>query len=164
VGAKRIYGHRNSRNLRAVLDSMLEYSNNFIANGLFLLLGQAGANQSLTLAGSQRAMTRWAGERFRWRDFVIEDGAGLSRGNRLSARQLLDAVKAFAPYRDLLPEQNSRIRAKTGTLRGVSTYAGYVNRANGWAPFSLLINQSVPYKLREKVADDLVRSSGSGRR
>jgi D-alanyl-D-alanine carboxypeptidase/D-alanyl-D-alanine-endopeptidase (penicillin-binding protein 4) len=158
AGSKRVYRHRNSRDLRAVLSSMLEYSNNFIANDLFLLLGDRGDGRPISMAQAQRTAADWAEETFGWRQFRIEDGAGLSRGNQLSARQLLQAVKAFAPYRDLLPRQNGLVRAKTGTLRGVSTYAGFVNRKGRWEPFSLLINQPVDYGFRLQVANALAET------
>jgi D-alanyl-D-alanine carboxypeptidase/D-alanyl-D-alanine-endopeptidase (penicillin-binding protein 4) len=155
AGAERIHRHHNSRDLRAVIASMLEYSNNFIANDLFLLLGEAGDGQPVTTARAQRAAQAWTRATFGWDDHRIEDGAGLSPGNRLTARQLLAVVKAFAPYRDLLPSQNGRVRAKTGTLTGVSTYAGFVQRNGDWVPFSLMINQTVPAALRFEVADEL---------
>jgi D-alanyl-D-alanine carboxypeptidase/D-alanyl-D-alanine-endopeptidase (penicillin-binding protein 4) len=155
AGAERIYRHLGSRDLREVIASMLEYSNNFIANDLFLLLGDAGDGQPVTTAKAQRAAQAWAREAFGWDDHRIEDGAGLSTGNRLTARQLLAAVKRFGPHRDLLPRQNGRVRAKTGTLSGVSTYAGFVQRNGDWVPFSLLINQAAPPALRLEVADEL---------
>ncbi len=159
TAAPRIYRHQNSRDLRAVLAAMLEYSSNFVANDLFLLLGDEGDGGPLTMAKAQRAAAAWVERRFGWRGHRIEDGAGLSPGNRLSARQLLAAVKAFAPYRDLLPRQNDQVQAKTGTLSGVSTYAGFVERSGAWEPFSLLINQPVPYGLRLEVADALATSA-----
>jgi len=158
-GAPLVYRHHNSRDLRAVLAAMLEYSSNFVANDLFLLLGDSDGDGPVTMAQAQRAAAAWAERRFGWRGHRIEDGAGLSPGNRLSARQLLDAVKAFAPYRDLLPRQNGQVLAKTGTLSGVSTYAGFVRRNGAWEPFSLLINQPVPYGLRLDVADALATSA-----
>ena len=158
AGAKRLYRHENSRDLRAVIASMLEFSSNFSANQLFLLLGERGDEKTpLTMEASRRAMSAWIDKTFGWKDYRIEEGSGLSRNNRLSARQLLEAVKAFAPYRDLLPSKEAGVHAKTGTLTGVSSYAGYVERRGVWIPFSLLINQSVPYGLRQDVAQALVR-------
>jgi len=54
-------------------------------------------------------------------------------------------------------ESNNDVRAKTGTLTGVSAYAGYVRRDGTWAPFALLINQPVDAGLRRRVASALVR-------
>ncbi|WP_058554561.1 D-alanyl-D-alanine carboxypeptidase/D-alanyl-D-alanine-endopeptidase [Thiohalocapsa sp. ML1] len=150
-----LLAHPNSRPLSTVVENMLEYSTNFVANNLFLLLGERGGQSSMAL--SQRWMEDWARRKFGWRDFAIEDGAGLSRGNRLSGRQLIDVLDAMEPYRNLVPQQdgNPNVRAKTGTLRGVSTYAGWVRRGGEWAPFSLLINQPVAYGFRNQVASAL---------
>ncbi|MFY9973361.1 MAG: D-alanyl-D-alanine carboxypeptidase [Chromatiaceae bacterium] len=158
-GAKRVYRHQNSRTLAEVVGPTLEYSNNFVANALFLHLASPDGKGRVSMAAAQRAMTDFARRRFGWRDFTLEDGAGLSRGNRLSARQLVEVMEAFAPYRDLMPAQdgNSAVRAKTGTLRGVSCYAGYVRRGGAWEPFALMINEPVDYNLRLRVASALVR-------
>jgi D-alanyl-D-alanine carboxypeptidase/D-alanyl-D-alanine-endopeptidase (penicillin-binding protein 4) len=158
-GAKRVYRHQNSRTLAEVLAPTLEYSNNFVANALFLHLASPDGKGQVSMAAAQRAMTEFARRRFGWRDFTVQDGAGLSRGNRLSARQLVEVMEAFAPYRDLMPAQdgNSAVRAKTGTLRGVSCYAGYVRRGGSWEPFALMINEPVDYNLRLRVASALVR-------
>lgn len=155
AGAKVLLTHRNSRPLSTVVENMLEYSTNFVANDLFLLLGERGGQSSM--AQSQRVVEDWARRKFGWRSFAIEDGAGLSRGNRLSGRQLIDVLDAMAPYRNLVPAQegNPSVRAKTGTLRGVSCYAGWVRRGGDWAPFSLLINQPVSYGFRNQVASAL---------
>jgi serine-type D-Ala-D-Ala carboxypeptidase/endopeptidase (penicillin-binding protein 4) len=157
--ARRIYRHANSRTLADMTAPMLKFSNNFIANALFLRLADPEGNGQVSMAGAKRAMTDFSRKRFGWRDFTIDDGAGLSRANRLSARQLVDVLNAFVPYRDLMPEQdgNASVRAKTGTLRGVSTYAGYVRRGGNWEPFALLINEPVDYTLRMRVASGLVR-------
>jgi D-alanyl-D-alanine carboxypeptidase/D-alanyl-D-alanine-endopeptidase (penicillin-binding protein 4) len=66
---------------------------------------------------------------------------------------------AFAPNFDLMPvhEGNNDVHAKSGTLTGVSCYAGYVRRGTTWAPFALMINQPVDYNLRLRVASALVK-------
>jgi len=154
-GAKLLLAHRNSRPLSTVVKNMLEYSTNFVANDLFLLLGERGGQSSMVQ--SQRVMEDWARRKFGWRSVTIEDGAGLSRGNRVSGRQMIDVLDAMAPYRNLVPAQdgNPNVRAKTGTLRGVSCYAGWVRRNGDWAPFSLLINQPVAHGFRTQVASAL---------
>jgi D-alanyl-D-alanine carboxypeptidase/D-alanyl-D-alanine-endopeptidase (penicillin-binding protein 4) len=83
TSAEALLTHRNSRTLSTVVENMLEYSTNFVANDLFLLLGERGGRSSM--ADSQRAMEDWARRKFGWRAFTIEDGAGLSRGNRSAA-------------------------------------------------------------------------------
>ena len=123
-GARAFHRYRSGRDLGTLIASMLEYSNNFVANGLFLALGDRGDGRPLTLEAAQEAFAAWADRRFGWRGYRVEEGAGLSRGNRLSARQLVDVLRLFAPYRELLPAQDERIRAKTGTLRNVTALAG----------------------------------------
>jgi len=162
-GARKLYTHRNSRGLETLLTNMLQYSTNFVANSLFLSLGEQGGSSSM--AASQRVMENWARRKFGWSNFSIEDGAGLSRGNRISGAQMIDVLDAMAPYRRLVPQQdnNAKVRAKTGTLRGVSCYAGWVRRSGAWVPFSLLINQPVDYGFRKQVASALADAASLAR-
>lgn len=150
-----LFSHYNSRSLDKVISAMLKYSNNFIANQLFLMLGAEKDQPPANLVKSQQALADFVQEHFDWSHYVLLDGAGLSRKNRLSARQLVDVIKKFAEYRDLMPIQNQQIRAKSGTLRGVSTYAGYLQKGEEWLPFALLINQPVQYRFRDRLAEEL---------
>jgi len=156
--AQLIYSHRNALSLEQIVKNMLEYSTNFVANDLFLMLG--GRDGRTSMVAAQQAVEAWARQTFGWREFQIEDGAGLSRGNRLSGRQLLDVLERLRPHLELLPRQDNDadVRAKTGTLRGVSTYAGFVRRGAQWLPFSLMINQPVAYGFRLQVASALAHS------
>lgn len=157
--AKRLLRHANSRTLAEMIAPMLQYSNNFVANALFLRLASPDGQSRIGMNQAKRAMTEFARRRFGWTGFKIDDGAGLSRSNRLSARQLVELLDAFAPYRDLMPRQDDDpdVRAKTGTLRGISSYAGYVRRGDAWEPFALLVEQPVPNDLRRRVAGQLAR-------
>jgi D-alanyl-D-alanine carboxypeptidase/D-alanyl-D-alanine-endopeptidase (penicillin-binding protein 4) len=150
---KPFYRHENSRNLGQVIKSMLASSSNFIANTLFLYMADKGNGNTLEMADARREMRQWIKREFGWKDYSVIEGSGLSRGNSLTARQLLQAVKAFEPYRELMPRYKGKVRAKTGTLRGVSCYAGFVNRKGAWQPFCLLINQPVSGAFRKHVAE-----------
>ncbi|OOY35997.1 hypothetical protein BOV90_05195 [Solemya velum gill symbiont] len=152
-GLKPIYTHKNSRTLSTVVAAMMEHSSNFIANSLFLLM--AGDKGPLDMNKAQQRMQKWIRKRFKWKEFKVVEGAGLSRENHLSARQLLEVVKEFKPYRELLPNHKGKVLAKTGTLRGISCYAGFLKRDGSWQPFSLLINQPSDYYFRVRVAEAL---------
>ena len=156
-GMELLYTHFNSRTLQQVISAMLEYSNNFIANQLYLLLGAEKFGAPATKEKSQHYAKDYISQHFHWDYYSLEDGAGLSRNNRLSARQLMDVLIRFADHQDLMPKQNSQIFAKSGTLNGVSTYAGYLQNKRQMLKFAMLINQPVRYRFREQFAEELLK-------
>lgn len=155
--AELLFTHKNSHTLEYIVTSMLEYSNNFIANQLYLLLGAEQLGAPALIEKSQIVFANYINKNFDWANYEIIEGAGLSKNNRLSARQLVDILNKFKVYKHLLPAQNSHILAKSGTLKNVSTYAGYINRDSEWSPFALMINQTVNFTFREKIADALLK-------
>jgi len=153
--ASPLYTHLNSRTLAEVVKPMMQYSTNFIANQLAL-------NLSVELLGGQASQDKvqlvykkLLTENFNWQAFYIEDGAGLSRNNRLAPSQLIDVLHAFKPWIKLLPEVETSVFAKSGTLIGVSTLAGYIKNEQGFLPFAMMINQKVPYRFRNNLAKEL---------
>ncbi len=157
TSAKLLFTYKNSHTLEHIISSMLEFSNNFIANQLYLLLGAELSGAPASLAKSQSVVTDYIGLNFEWESYSLIEGAGLSTKNRLSAQHLVDILDKFKSYRHLLPAQNSHIFAKSGTLKNVSTYAGYLNRDSQWASFALMINQKVNFTFREKLASELLK-------
>ena len=151
-----LFTHENSRTLSAIIQSMLEYSNNFIANQLFLALGAKVYGAPANLEKSQKVLHEFIQSNFDWTDYSIIEGAGLSRSNRLSAQQLVEILEKFKPYIHLMPSQSNAIYAKSGTLKNVSTYAGYIYKNESWSPFAIMINQAVRFKFREEVAEELL--------
>ncbi|BCN93880.1 peptidase S13 [Thiomicrorhabdus immobilis] len=153
-----LYTHFNSRTLAEVIKPMMKYSTNFIANQLALnlsaeLLGGEATQQKVALV-YKRLLTEYFG----WQTFHIEDGAGLSRNNRLAPSQLVDVLQAFRPWAKLLPEIEQSVFAKSGSLIGVSTLAGYLKNEQGLLPFAMMINQKVPYRFRNKLAKELAQA------
>ena len=150
-----MYRHLNSRTLTDIIKPMMKFSTNFVANQLVLKLGaeQQGAPASpekVTLTLNEQLATE-----FGWKDYFLEDGAGLSRNNRLSPVQLVDVLGQFSSWKHLLPEIEPGIYAKSGSLIGVSALAGYIKKQDEWRPFAVIINQKTPYHFRNKLAVEL---------
>ena len=56
----------------------------------------------------------------------LEEGSGISRNNRFTARGLAKVLELFAPHADLLHGHDGG-KDKTGTMDGVRTLAGYAD-------------------------------------
>jgi len=165
--ANLIYRHTNTRPLANILRGALEYSNNFIANQVFIKLAETNAAYQeqkqvapLSFASAQSAANDALKKRFGWPENLIEDGAGLSRVNRLSARQIDQALKVFSPNKQLLKEykvgaNKTVVYAKTGTLQGVRTFAGYIELDEP-VRFVLMFNRNTPWRYRETLLERIV--------
>ncbi len=154
--ARLMYEHLSPEPLSEITRSMLKYSTNFTANQLFLTLGASQFGAPASVSKGQQAMRACLEKRVMWRDFHIEEGSGLSRKNRVTAQQMTELLKRFERYSWLLPEQNGFI-AKTGSLRGVNSLAGYFvpSDSRGRLRFSILINSEVPHMYKFQVAEEL---------
>jgi D-alanyl-D-alanine carboxypeptidase/D-alanyl-D-alanine-endopeptidase (penicillin-binding protein 4) len=156
AGKKPFYRHKNSHTLTEVIEDMLHHSNNFIANQLFLMMGAERYGAPATIEKAQKATAEKVHALFGWKHKTLYEGSGLSYKNHLTARQLLQVLHEFSPYKNLLKSQGEHILAKTGTLTGVSSYAGYLHKAKQWVPFVLFINQPVQGNFRKQVAQELL--------
>jgi D-alanyl-D-alanine carboxypeptidase/D-alanyl-D-alanine-endopeptidase (penicillin-binding protein 4) len=127
-GLQPAYVHR-SRPLSEILVELLRASNNYIANQVFLeiggrrLGGPVSLEKSLEVANEMLAAQGLAGA------MHLEEGSGISRDNRFTARGLAKVLELFAPHADLLRGHDGGIN-KTGTMEGVRTLAGYADTAN----------------------------------
>ncbi len=150
------YQHENSKTLGEIVRPMMQYSTNFIANQLVLMLSAEQADHPVNFIDVQDYMEDTITDRFGWQNVTLKEGAGLSRENKLSPQQLVELLEAFRPWQHLLPEITNGIYAKSGTLNGVSTLAGYVvDSQQQWQPFALMMPRSVPHHRRNKIARKL---------
>ena len=134
-----VYVHANSRSLADIVKGMLRYSTNFVANQLALLLTAERTDTAANFELFEQMTQNYIDQQFDWSQMHIKEAAGLSRANRLSARALTDVLAAFEPWQNLLPLYNGKlttdgeylqkrfsVRAKTGSLVGVSSLAGRI--------------------------------------
>ena len=145
--------YESSKPLREHLREMLKYSTNFMANQLFLILGAEKFGAPGSVPKSQRAFREFLQERVGWQDFMVAEGAGLSRKNRVTPKQMVQLLRYFEPHKNLLSKEEDLFLAKTGSLSGVNTLAGYFDLADGHAArFSILVNDSVPFRYKFELA------------
>jgi D-alanyl-D-alanine carboxypeptidase/D-alanyl-D-alanine-endopeptidase (penicillin-binding protein 4) len=127
-------------NQETVIERLLTFSNNFIANQLLLATGAAVCGPPADLAKGLAAARQFAAD-LRLTGFKIVEGSGISRKNRISARDMVKVLAAFAPYRHRM-RHSGREYYKTGTLAGIRTRAGYIESVHGgWYRFVIIMNR-----------------------
>jgi len=137
-----IYTHISEKKLTDVIRGCLQYSNNYIANQLFLACGAALYGYPASWNKSRDVFRKYAQEHLGLSTdtFNMVEGSGLSRRNKISPLGLLTAVELFQPYADLLNKRAS-IFVKSGTLSDVFCYAGFFIRGSRLTPFVIMLNQ-----------------------
>ena len=142
-----------SLSLGEIIRLINKYSNNVMARTLLLTLGAEKIGIPATQESGQRVINDWLqAHHIDNRNWLIDNGAGLSRTERVSASGLGAVLKA-AWQSQWMPEfaaslplaatdgtlrnrfsstgMRGRMRLKTGHLDDVTSVAGYVNAASG---------------------------------
>lgn len=154
VGADaRLIAAVESPALAQVVRDMNKFSNNVMARQLFLTLGAEGAGEPATPEKADRVIREWlAGKGLSVPELILENGSGLSRNERISARNLgllllssfrspmmpeliaslpLAAVDGTMKKRLSDADVAGQAHIKTGSLTGVRSIAGYMLDAQG---------------------------------
>ena len=164
-----------SRTLAEILPTIDKDSNNVMARQVMLTIGARVNGQGTQRAGAN-AIGSWLVSRgLNFPELRIENGSGLSRHARISARHvgdlLMDAYRS--PYRNILMQslaiagvdgtmkrrlKGSRVRGrgffKTGTLRDVRSIAGYVKAADGKTYVMAILHNDPKARSRGLAAHD----------
>jgi D-alanyl-D-alanine carboxypeptidase/D-alanyl-D-alanine-endopeptidase (penicillin-binding protein 4) len=128
-GLEPVYIHRQSRALSEVLVALLRASNNYIANQVFLEIGGRRLGGPVSLDKSLQVANEMLVAHGLAATIHLEEGSGISRSNRFTARGLAKVLELFAPHADLLRGHDGG-KNKTGTMEGISTLAGYANTSS----------------------------------
>lgn len=149
----RLLASTQSQTLSEIVRDINKFSNNVMARQLFLTLGAAGAGAPATPEKSSAVIKQWMSSKgVSVPELALENGSGLSRMERISARNLglllinafrspvmpelmaslpLTAVDGTMRKRLANAEVAGQAHIKTGSLSGVRAIAGYVLDAQG---------------------------------
>lgn len=162
-----------------VLMRMMKDSDNLFAEAMLYQIAAAGGDRPARASHARKAIRRVIDKAgLRGGDYKIADGSGLSLYNYVSA-ELEVALLRYA-YRNTdiylhlhpsLPtagedgtlkkrmrgtQADGNVRAKTGTLTGISSLAGYCTAANGHELCFAIINQGVMHGGNGRAFQDRV--------
>jgi D-alanyl-D-alanine carboxypeptidase/D-alanyl-D-alanine-endopeptidase (penicillin-binding protein 4) len=172
----RILARHASRPLREYLTVINKESNNLFAELVFRAVGRVAEGVGTREASARavrRVLVRIGVDTT---GLVQRDGSGLASGNRVSAGAFVETIRGMSDgplwpeYWASLPRAGTRrelgrmyqtaaadnLRAKTGTIEGVSALSGMVRSADGERlAFSLLVNGS-PSQARAKRVENQI--------
>lgn len=161
--AAKVLARHVSEPLTAYLDIINHESNNLFAEMVFRSVGRAVTGEGSPEASSRAVRAALSAIGVDLRGVVQMDGSGLSSANRVSATTFVSVLDRMAEgpywseYWASLPEAGQRrglgrmystaaagnLRAKTGTIEGVSALSGIVRSGDGERlAFSLLVNHA----------------------
>ena len=121
-----LYKHANSRTVSDSVHALLHYSNNYIANQVFLVIGAREKGAPATLAKSVAVAREYLDKHPRLAGITMTEGSGISYENRATGPALAAALAMFAEHKDLLRAKHGT-PSKTGTLTVTKSVAGYLD-------------------------------------
>ena len=176
-----------SKPLAAIVRDMNKHSNNFIAETLLKTLGAEFVGTPGTTGKGLEALRQYLSRiGVPSNGISLADGSGLSHNNRVTARSLVQTLRAMNEDFELWPEFLAslpiagvdgtlqrrfrkedllrRVRAKTGKIAGVTALSGYaVNESDETFAFAILMNDyrcgtETIKRLTDQVCSALVES------
>jgi serine-type D-Ala-D-Ala carboxypeptidase/endopeptidase (penicillin-binding protein 4) len=158
--------------LRDIVGQMLSESDNNTAESLVKELAFNTSGLGSTVGGTAEMKASLERRGYPTGQLTLVDGSGLDRGNRVTCAVLVGAVEESIEFiRQLLPvsgtsgtlsgrmksdEIKGKVRAKTGTLNGVSALAGEVDVGGGrTVDFAMVLNDLPPGVLGVATGDEL---------
>jgi D-alanyl-D-alanine carboxypeptidase/D-alanyl-D-alanine-endopeptidase (penicillin-binding protein 4) len=151
-----IFKYRSRFSLIQIVSTLLEYSNNFIANQLLIAAGAKSYGPPGTLEKGIRAASTYAKNNLKIHNVTIVEGSGISRSNRMSAKTLYKILNVFEPYHFLMRRWDKSFY-KTGTLKGINTMAGYVENTKGEL-YCFVVLLNTPGKSTKPIMEILLQN------
>lgn len=169
----RLLEHRSAP-LHDIMRSCMVRSDNLYAECFMRMFGLEHGHDGSTAKGAEAAMKSWEKAGLPMENVLIVDGSGLSRQNRLTGRfmtMMLTKMKGNKDYVDLFARVGKegtvagflkgtnlegKLALKTGSMKGVQCYAGYLLNEKGKPEKTILIMAN-NLKDRARFKQDLAK-------
>lgn len=116
---------------------------NLYAEHLLKRMGEVAYGEGSTASGLKAVTEFWVSQNINLDGFKIADGSGLSRKNLITTRQLVEILlkmkksNLFPIFLESLPQKESYIKAKSGSMSLIKGYVGYTDKI----AFAVIVNQ-----------------------
>ncbi len=159
---KAVFHKTQSATLKEILKPLNQKSINLYAENIARMIGFKSEKKGTLEAGIKAITNFWKGKKIDLQGFYMEDAAGLSRFNFLTTKHLTQILIAIqqTPYaksfyeslalagksgtmqfRCLRSSAENNLRAKSGSIGKVRSFAGYVRTKSGvLLAFSIIVN------------------------
>ncbi len=160
--ARKTFHHKYSAYLKDIVAQTNMKSINIYAESMLKMIGLKKKNKGTTEAGCEAILAFWTEKKIDTNGFFMEDGSGLSHYNALTPTQIVHILREtyHSPFfndfynsfgiagktgtaRFLLSGTSAagNMRAKSGSLTRVRSYAGYVSaKSQGLLAFVIVAN------------------------
>ena len=180
ANARVLHSYR-SPTLAEIIRTVNKFSNNVMSRQLLLTLGAERVDTPATIDKGRAAIDDWLKRSgLQFPELFMDNGSGLSRQSRISARSLGDLLR-YAYHSPLMPEFVSslplsavdgtlrkrfkdhdmagRLHVKTGTIDDVRTMGGFLHAADGrtFVVVTLHNHRGIQYGTGTLVQDALLK-------
>ena len=155
---KTLFHTTSSPTIKEIVYWTNQKSINLYAEHLLKALGEKLYGEGSTASGARAVSAFWKSQQLDLEGFNIADGSGLSRKNLVTAKQFVGMLlkmkesEYFPYFFESLPQKNSAIRAKSGSMSLIKGYVGYM----GNLAFAVLVNQCLDAKLMNEKIESLL--------
>jgi D-alanyl-D-alanine carboxypeptidase/D-alanyl-D-alanine-endopeptidase (penicillin-binding protein 4) len=125
-----VWSYRSRDDLRKVAADLLEYSNNFIANQILLVMGAEILGPPATMGKGLQVLRDYYRNVLKIKGGRIVEASGISRRNRITARAMQQVLQRYEPHHALMRHEGRQFY-KTGHLKGIRTRAGFLTGSGG---------------------------------
>ncbi len=147
---KLVYNHFSKFKLTELVQKLLLFSNNFMANQIFISTGAKEYSSPGNIEKGIKAVKNYAKKKLQLENFAVVEGSGISRKNKISAKQMMVILNEFKKYYTLLRYESGEYY-KTGTLKGISTRSGYLKNDKLFS-YTVMLNSS-PEKMNRVMRE-----------